>query len=131
MHNATRESFRWDAWGHRGYTRFALEDMEIHGQKIAKGEMVRLAFPVFLYDEKVFPEPDTFNLHRDNLDKVIYFGIGPHYCLGANIARGVSEAVIQEMLDRYETISVASPPVYEENVVSRRVTSLPLKVKRA
>ena len=131
MHNATRESFRWDAWGHRGYTRFALEDMEIHGQKIAKGEMVRLAFPVFLYDEKVFPEPDTFNLHRDNLDKVIYFGIGPHYCVGANIARGVSEAVIQEMLDRYETISVASPPVYEENVVSRRVTSLPLKVKRA
>ena len=73
----------------------------------------------------------TFNLHRDNLDIVIYFGIGPHYCLGANIARGVSEAVIQEMLDRYETISVASPPVYEENVVSRRITTLPLKVKRA
>ncbi len=131
LQNATREAFRWNAWGHRGYTRFALEDLEIHGQKIKKGEMIRLSFPVFLFDEKVFPNPEKYDLHRDNLDKVIHFGTGPHYCLGANIARAIYESVIEGMLDRYESISLAGEPVYKENVVSRQITSLPLKIVRA
>ena len=131
LQNATREGFRWDAWGHRGYTRFALEDMEIHGQIVKKGEMIRLCFPVFLLDPEVFPEPNTFNIHRDNLDKVIHFGTGPHYCLGANIARAIYESVINEMLDRYESVELVSPAQYAENVVSRHISSLPIRIKKA
>ena len=131
LQNATRECFRWDAWGHRGYTRFALEDMEIHGQIVKKGEMIRLCFPVFLLDPKVFAQPDAFNIHRDNLDKVIHFGTGPHYCLGANIARAIYETVINEMLDRYESVELVAPAQYEENVVARHIKALPLRVKKA
>ncbi len=131
LQNATRESFRWDAWGHRGYTRFALEDMDIHGQLVKKGEMIRLSFPVFLLDPKVFPQPELFNLQRDNLDKVIHFGTGPHYCLGANIARAIYETVMNEMLDRYASVELAAPAQYQENVVSRHISALPLRVQKA
>jgi cytochrome P450 len=131
LQNATRECFRWDAWGHRGYTRFALEDMEIHGQIVKKGEMIRLSFPVFLLDPEVFPKPNEFNIHRDNLDKVIHFGTGPHYCLGANIARAIYETVINEMLDRYESVELVAPAQYEENVVARHIKALPVRVKKA
>lgn len=87
--------------------------------------------PRVLARPEVFPEPNTFNIHRDNLDKVIHFGTGPHYCLGANIARAIYESVINEMLDRYESVELVSPAQYTENVVSRHISSLPIRVKSA
>ena len=128
---ASLEAFRWSHWGHRGFTRFALEDIEVYGVTIPKGEMLRLVHPVFICDESVFPEPNRFDIHRANLDKMLHFGTGPHYCLGANIAKAITDAVLQEMLARYETLAVAEEPVFESNIVSRRITRLPLRAAKA
>ncbi len=128
---ASLEAFRWNHWGHRGYTRFTLEAITLHGVTIPKGEMVRLVHPVFLMDAAMFAEPERLNIHRENLDKLLHFGTGPHYCLGANIAKAITESVLAEMLARYETLAVAAEPTFESNIVSRRITKLSLKVGKA
>lgn len=128
---ASLEAFRWSHWGHRGFTRFALEDIEVYGVTIPKGEMIRLVHPVFIFDEAVYPDPDKLDIHRANLDKLLLFGIGPHYCLGASIAKAIIDTVLAEMLVRYASLEVASEPTFESNIVSRRITSLPLRVVKA
>jgi len=126
--NVVRECMRWNNFGHSGVTRFALQDVEILGQTIRKGEMVHLMFPCAMYDEKVFPEPEVMNIHRNNLDKVMYFGTGVHYCLGAAMARTITEEVIGELARRYPKLALAAPPVYRKNMIARRIESLLLKV---
>jgi cytochrome P450 len=128
---ASLEAFRWSHWGHRGFTRFALEDIEVYGVTIPKGEMIRLVHPVFIFDEAIYPKADTLDIHRANLDKLLLFGTGPHYCLGANIAKAIIETVMEELLARYERLTVAEEPSYESNIVSRRATRLPLRVHKA
>ena len=128
---ASLEAFRWQHWGHRGFTRFTLEPITVYGVTIPKGEMVRLVHPVFICDESVYPEPDKLDIHRANLEKMQLYGTGPHYCLGANIAKAIIDCVIEEMLARYDSLAMAGEPVFESNIVSRRITSLPLKVGKA
>ncbi len=124
----TREGIRWRNFGHSGATRFALQDTEILGQKIGKGEMVRLMFPCAMYDERVFPNPAVFDINRPNLEKVVYFGVGVHYCLGASLARTITEEVLLELARRYPKLVLAEQPVYSKNMISRRLQSLLLKV---
>ncbi len=128
---AALEAFRWNHWGHRGYTRFTLEDMEVYGVTIPKGEMVRLVHPVHLFDESVFADPDRFDIHRANLDKLLNFGTGPHYCLGANIAKAIINTTVEELLKRYRSVRIAEAPEYESNIVSRRMNTLVLEVEKA
>lgn len=126
--NVVRECIRWRNFGHSGFTRFALQDMEILGQKILKGEMVRLMFPCAMYDETVFPNPEQVDVQRTNLDKVMYFGTGVHYCLGAALARTITEEVIGELARRYPKLELAQAPVYRRNMIARRMDSLVLRV---
>ncbi len=123
-----REGMRWRNFGHSGATRFALHDMEILGQKIGKGEMIRLMFPCAMYDERVFANPSTFDINRPNLEKVVFFGVGVHYCLGAALARTITEEVLIELAKRYPRLELAEPPVYHKNMISRRMESLKLRV---
>jgi cytochrome P450 len=126
--DVVRESMRWRNFGHSGATRFAAQEIELFGHKIGKGEMIRLMFPCAMYDERVFPQPEVFNIDRPNLDKVMYFGIGSHYCLGAAMARTITEEVILELARRYPRLELAAPPVYRKNMISRRMSTLLLRV---
>ena len=128
---ASLEAFRWSHWGHRGFTRFSLEDIEVYGVTIPKGEMIRLVHPVFIFDESIYPHADTLDIHRANLDKLLLVGTGPHYCLGANIAKAIIDTVMAELLARYDSLAVAQEPSYESNIVSRRATRLLLRVHKA
>ena len=129
--DVVRECMRWRNFGHSGATRFALDDMELLGQTIRKGEMIRPMFQCAMYDERVFPQPDRLDIDRPNLDKVMYFGIGAHYCLGAAMARTITEEVISELARRYPRLELAAPPVYRKNMISRRMESLLLRVPAA
>lgn len=126
--DVVRECMRWRNFGHSGAARFALEDVEWLGQRIRRGEMIRLMFPCAMYDEKVFPQPGKLDIDRPNLDKVMYFGVGVHYCLGAALARTITEEVILGLAQRYPVLELAAPPVYRKNMISRRMDELRFRV---
>jgi len=93
MANAVDELMRFD-FGSMGMPRYALEDFSFHGRDIKKGQLMLLSFIGAHRDPDVFPDPDKLDLGRD-VKALTIFGHGPHYCLGANLAR-------QELACMYE-----------------------------
>jgi len=64
-----------------------LQDTEIHGQPIARGESVSLWYLSANRDEDVFPGPFKFDIHRKPNRHLAYGGGGVHFCMGAKLAR--------------------------------------------
>jgi unspecific monooxygenase len=97
MPNAVRELLRYD-FGSAGLPRYALEDFELRGKPIRKGQLILLSFLGAHRDPDVFPDPDRFDIHRDTKELTI-FGRGPHYCLGANLAQLEMGIMLDAALD--------------------------------
>lgn len=85
---------------YRGFARTAKQDVEFGGRSIRKDEPIALVYSSANRDEGVFPDPDTFILNRPNLDKHIAFGLGPHRCAGAPLARLMLRVTLEELLRR-------------------------------
>jgi cytochrome P450 len=90
------------------FCRTAAADGEIRGRKIAEGDLLVLFYPSANRDEEIFPDPFRFDVTRAPNDHVA-FGIGEHFCLGANLARMELRAVLAECLRRMEDIEPAGP----------------------
>jgi cytochrome P450 len=84
--------------GPAGLPRFAVRDFELRGKQIKKGQMLMLSFGGANRDPAVFDDPDTLDIERDSRDLLV-FGNGPHYCLGANLARQEMGAMLDAALD--------------------------------
>ncbi len=69
------------------FTRRATTDTEIAGQPIAAGDRVVLVYPSANRDERAFADPDRLDITRKPNDHVAFGAGGPHFCLGANLAR--------------------------------------------
>ena len=95
---AVDEIMRLAFGGPAGMQRFALRDFELRGKTIRKGQMLMLAFGGANRDPAVFEHPDVLDLERDNRE-TLFFGHGPHYCLGANLARQELGAMLDGALD--------------------------------
>jgi cytochrome P450 len=91
------------------FRRTALEDTEIRGVRIAKGQKVLISYPSANRDEEVFPDPDRFDIRRTP-NHHLSFGIGEHFCLGANLARMQLRSILREVFTRLPDIRVVSPP---------------------
>jgi cholest-4-en-3-one 26-monooxygenase len=65
--------------------RTATRDHELHGKQIKEGDIVLMLFATGNFDERVFDEPNTFNLARER-NPHVGFGRGPHQCLGKHVA---------------------------------------------
>lgn len=92
------EIVRYTLGGPVGTMRFAVRDFELRGQQIRKGEMLMLSFGGANRDPAVFENPDTLDLDRDVRD-MLTFGNGPHFCLGANLARQEMGCMLDALLD--------------------------------
>jgi len=97
MPNAVNELLRFD-FGSLGLPRYALQDFELRGKRIRKGELLLLSFMGAHRDPQVFPDPDRFDVRRDT-SRLTIFGHGPHYCLGANLARTELACMFEAVLD--------------------------------
>ncbi len=87
------------------FTRTVTEDHEYRGTKLKKGDRVLLMYPSANRDDRVFDRPDDLDLMRDP-NPHLAFGIGPHFCLGANLARMEVKLVFQELLKRLPDIMI-------------------------
>lgn len=80
--------------------RIAVEDFQLHGRTIRKGDVVFLGMASANRDPEVFPNPDRFDVTRDHtLSKHMSFAFGPHHCLGAGLARREMEIAIEVLLN--------------------------------
>ena len=76
---------------------------------VAEGDPVLLVYASANRDEEVFG-PDAARLRVDrHPNPHVSFGFGPHFCLGAALARLEGRVVLSELLDRFETLSLAGP----------------------
>lgn len=87
------------------FTRTVTEDHELKGRKLRVGDRVLLLYQSANRDEDVFDDPDEFRIDRDP-NPHLGFGIGPHYCLGANLARLEIKIVFEQLFRRLRDIRV-------------------------
>lgn len=94
-----------------GFRRTATQDTQLHGRDIRKGDKVVLLYQSANRDPQAWSEPNEFRVDRDPNDHLA-FGIGTHFCLGANLARQEIRIVLEELLWRLPDIRLApeSPP---------------------
>jgi len=105
------------------FVRTVEEDHEYKGQQLKKGQRLLMLYQSANRDEDVFKNPDEFDISRDP-NPHIAFGIGPHFCLGANLARMEIRVVFQELLRRLPDIEATDP-----YALDRAPSSLVLAIK--
>jgi cytochrome P450 len=87
-------------------TRTALEDFEIEGVHIQKGDMITLGTELANRDPDAFNNPDEVDIYRDN-KRHLSFGYGLHHCLGAPLARRELRIAMESWLDSAPTIRLS------------------------
>ncbi|MFI7705299.1 cytochrome P450 [Nonomuraea sp. NPDC049480] len=105
---ATEEFLRWGSSIHN-FRRTATMDTELRGQPIAAGEKVVTFYASANHDEEVFADPRTLDIRRTPNDHVTFGGGGPHFCLGAGLARMQIRCMIRELLRRFPSAEHAGP----------------------
>ena len=111
--------------------RTALRDALIRGQRIRAGERVVLWYASANFDEAVFPEPMRFDVARSPNEHVAFGGGGPHFCLGASLARLELRVVLEELLARVGALRLAGPVAHAGSNFSNGIFSLPLELAPA
>lgn len=106
VQRAVEELLRWTT-PVISFLRTATADTELQGQRIAAGDAVLLVYASANRDEAVFgPTADRIDVARDP-NPHLSFGFGPHFCLGALLARLEARVVLEELLDRFATVEPA------------------------
>jgi cytochrome P450 len=86
--------------------RVAMRDTELRGKKLREGDSVLLLYGSANRDEEMFDDPDAFRVDRTP-NEHLAFGLGPHFCLGANLARMEIATVIGALLERLPDLRLA------------------------
>ena len=106
---AADEIVRW-ATPVTSFQRTALEDTELGGVRIAKGQRVVMFYRSANFDEEVFTDPYRFDVLRDPNPHVGFGGTGAHYCIGANLARMTIDLMFNAIADAMPDLrSLATP----------------------
>jgi len=122
---AVEEFLRWTT-PVVSFMRTATRATSIRGQAIAEGDPVLLVYASANRDEEVFgPDADQFRIDR-HPNPHLSFGFGPHFCLGAALARLEAKVMLNELLDRFATLTLAGPVERSPSPVIAGVRKAPL-----
>jgi cytochrome P450 len=105
---AVEEFVRW-ASPVMTFRRTTTREVELHGQKLPLGEKVVMFYQSANRDERAFPDPWRFDVTRDPNRHLGFGGGGPHYCMGASLARTQLRALFGEMLRVMPEIEAGEP----------------------
>ncbi len=108
------------------FCRTATTDIELHGVTIPKGDKVYLSYVSANRDEDVFDDPNRFDITRANASSHLAFGAGPHFCLGAAVARTQLRILLGELYRRLPDISLAEPYTPTGSVWFNAITAMPV-----
>ncbi len=122
---AVEELLRYDSPVQTDF-RGALEDCEVNGSPVRRGENVVLLIGSANRDPEVFEEPDRLDIGRSE-GSHISFGRGLHHCIGAPLARLEGRVALEVLLERFTSMRLlADHPAYRGGVVLRGLESLPV-----
>ncbi len=128
LDTAVEEMLRW--WTPvMLFRRTAAADAMIAGVRIRAGDKVVVSFASANRDESVFADPDRFDPTRQP-NPHLAFGHGPHFCLGAHLARVQMKALFAELLARTSVVEYAGEPTYLRSTFQRGVKHLPIRWRR-
>ena len=121
-----------------GLVRRATQDVELNGVVIPEGAMVMARYQAANRDGEVFDHADEFDLDR-HLDRRgdhqhLAFGVGPHFCVGAALARQELVSAFTIWLERTSNIELARPfdgPVHEPSFMLFPMVELPIRFTAA
>ena len=108
------------------FRRTATEDIDLGGTKIRKGDKVVVYHAAANRDPRVFEDPDKFDIERNPNDHVT-FGAGPHFCLGAHLARIQMTAIFNQALTRLPNLSLNGEPEHLVSNFQNGLKHLPIK----
>jgi cytochrome P450 len=124
MPGAVEEMLRW--WTPvMTFRRTAAAPCELGGRRIGEGDKVVVSFTSANRDDAVFADPDRFDIRRHPNPHQV-FGHGPHFCLGAHLARVQMRALFTEVLARTSTLTYAGQPSFLRSNFQRGVKQLPV-----
>ncbi|RKT54354.1 cytochrome P450 [Saccharothrix australiensis] len=89
-----------------GFTRIALEDVELGGVVVRAGDAVMLHLDAANRDERAFADPDELDLARA-VNPHLAFGFGPHYCVAAQLAKAELRVAVGSLLGRFPRLRLA------------------------
>jgi cytochrome P450 len=125
---AVEEMLRW--WTPvMVFRRTATADTRVADVAVRAGDKVVVSFISANRDESVFADPEAFDIHRGASNHLV-FGHGPHFCLGAHLARVQMRAMFTELLARTSWIEAAGEPALLRSSFQRGVKRLPIRWER-
>ena len=110
------------------FCRTPTEDLELRGQKIRAGESMCLLYPSANRDEDVFDAPFEFRVER-RPNRHLAFGIGEHFCLGANLARLELRILFRQLAERLVDVELAGPVERLRSSFLGGVKHMPIRLK--
>jgi cholest-4-en-3-one 26-monooxygenase len=111
------------------FQRTATRDVVLGGQPIAAGDRVAVFYPAANRDPGALPDPDRFDVRREPNDHLAFGGGGPHFCLGAPLARAEVRIMFETIADRMPGIRPAGEPSRLRSALVHGITSLPVRYR--
>ncbi|MCF3179264.1 cytochrome P450 [Streptomyces polychromogenes] len=127
--NLVEEGLRWTSAA-CNFMRYAVDEVEIAGGTVPAGGAVVAWIGSGNRDASVFPDPHTFDITRDGAKRHGAFGFGPHFCIGAPLARMTLRVFFEELLARFESLEPAGEPQHLRSYFIAGLTHLPLTGKK-
>lgn len=117
----------------QGFWRLVTEDTELGDVALAKGSLLFVLFASANRDEQQFDRAHEFRLDRANMQSVMTFGHGIHFCAGSTLARTEIAIALRLLLERFDEIALASPAAahdYFPTTLVRGMTGLRLRLRQ-
>ncbi len=126
LETAVEEIIRW-ATPVMQFQRTALSDYQLGGQTIKKGERVAIYYSAGNRDGDALPEPDRFDILRQDNEHIAFGGGGPHFCLGANLARAEVRIMFDTIADRMPDIFRTADPRMLRSMFINGIKEIPVR----
>jgi cytochrome P450 len=128
MPSAVEEIIRWSSPIYQ-FRRTATADVDMHGETIRAGEKVTVWYVSANFDETVFTDPGTFDIARSPNEHVSFGRGGPHFCLGAGLARLQVQITFEELMPRLGSLRLSGPVERLRSNFIHGIKRLPVTVR--
>jgi cytochrome P450 len=113
------------------FRRTATCDVELHGTRIAAGDKVVVWLISGNFDERQFPDPLSFDIRRSPNNHITFGRGGPHFCLGAHLAKLETRILFERLLPRVTTVVATAPARRVESNFTNAYKAMPVRVTGA